>query len=394
MGKDLFECDLDTLTFADVEDFVALGIDEGVRVDYKDQVPQRFGDIVTAFSNAIGGVAILGVQNNNGKPGAMTGIPRNARSDLKTQIANKIVSTVFPRPEFSIAVVPHTTPNVDVAVVRVDEGHETPYMFDGKKVSVRIADRCDWASLSDLERLFQRKALGEGGHVANERRDIRVYTTHPENHTQVTAETFFRCWLWPTQPMGLRLDRHAEAGFRDAVTHAFSDFHGIQIDDRHREWVDLEFHSHTVEDFNARWRLTAAGSVGFVAQPFHSVSGAIHLADVVRDASRFISCGARLLAAFGWQGRVSIEAALIMMDRRILPGSFDRPDALDGIINIGARTNRGAGEWFETFASPGSIDAAAFMAELLMDSLRTERRSEVDFDRLLASVLTIASGHP
>jgi hypothetical protein len=398
MGKDLFACNLDLLTFSDVEDFVALGVKESVRVDYKDQVPGKFGDIATAFSNTIGGVVVLGVQNNGGLPGAITGITRNAKSDLKTQIANKIVSTVYPRPEFSIGVVVHAaTPGNDVAVVRIEEGAETPYMFlPDKKVSVRIEDQNERASLTDLERLFQRRDNGPGADFHDEDRSIRVLVTHPETQTQVDAETYLKCWMWPTQSLDLRLDRRIERVFHAVVSKAFSDFKEIEIDDRHGSWTDLAFRSHTVADLNARWRLTSNGSVGFVIQPFHSKFEAILLADVVGDVARFMACGSKLMRVLGWQGRINAEAILIAMDRRILPTSADKtegnekpPRVLNGIVNIGARTNRGAGAWTETFASPDSISAAAFIADLLMESLRTERRSEVDYDELLASVQKI-----
>lgn len=398
MGKDLFACDLDSLTFSDIEDFVALGVKEGVRVDYKGQVPQKFGDTATAFSNVIGGLALLGVQNNGGMPGAITGIQRNPKSDLKTQIANKIVSTVYPRPDFFIGVVTHgTLPDHDVAVVRVEEGIETPYMFlPDKKVSVRIEDQDERASLTDLERLFRRRIEGPAAEFRSDDRDIMVWSTHPENKTQVRPDTWFKMWMWPTRSLGLRLDRQIERAFQDVVSKAFSDFNGIEIDDRHGSWTDLAFRSHAVADLNACWRLTSNGSVGFVVQPYHSAVDAIPLVDLVRDAARFLACGGTLLRGLGWQGRVTAEASLVMLDRRILPTSADRREGstqqvLDGIVNVGARTNRGAPSWFETFASPNSISSAGFVSDLLMESLRTERRSDVDYDKLLASVEKIVA---
>jgi hypothetical protein len=396
MGRDLFACDLDSLTFSDVEDFVALGIKEGIRIDYKDQLPGKFGDIATAFSNVIGGIVVLGVQNNGGMPGTITGIARNPKSDLKTQIANKIVSTVYPRPEFSIGVVAHgAAPNMEVAVVRIEEGAETPYMFlPDKKVSIRIEDQNERASLTDLEHLFQRRVEGHDAEFSDDDRDIMVHTTHRENQTQVHAETWFKMWLWPTRALGLRLDRKIERAFHAVVSKGFSNLNGIEIDDRQGAWTDLAFRSHAIADLNARWRLTSNGSVGFVVQPYHATLEAIPLVDVVGDAARFLACGCELLRGLGWPGRVNVEATLVMLDRAILPTSADRREprqVVDGIVNIGPRTNRGAGSWFETFATPDSLDSASFITDLLMESLRTERRSEVDYEKLLASVQRIVT---
>lgn len=388
MGRDLFSCDLATLTFSDVEDFVALGVEEGLRIDYKDQVPQKLGDISAAFSNTLGGIALLGVRRNNRAPVEITGIGKSKNSDLKTQLTNKIVTTVYPRPDFMIGVAAHPLkPDHEVAVVRIEPGGEPPYMYTPeRKVSVRIEDQNMSTSLTDLEVLFRRRGAASSADFVPEDRDIFVETVGDHNHGQRRAETWFRVWLWPSQSLNLRIDRRIETVFQDAMSTAFPEFREIRLVDRHGTWTDLAFQAHAVQNLNARWRLTANGSLGFVIQPFHTGKDAVLLADVVTDAARFLRSGALLLRALGWEGRVSADATLVTMDHRVLPSSADRPHVLDGITSIGTRSNRGAPTWAEMFASPSSVDAPRFLADLLIDSLRTERCADIDYERLHASI--------
>lgn len=389
MGKDLFSCDLTTLTFADVEDFVSLAIEEGLRVDYKDQVPQKFGDLSVAFSNTLGGIALLGVRRNNRSPVEITGIAKNKNSDLKTQLTNKIVSTVYPRPGFTIGLAAHPSKSDhEVAVVRIEPGTESPYMFlPERKVSVRVEDQNLSASLADLEGLFQRRGAPPAADFAPEDRDIFVEATGDHNRGQGRAETWFKCWLWPSRSLNLRIDRRVETFFREAMATAFPEFREIGFADRHGLWTDLAFQAHAVQDFNARWRLTANGSLGFVIQPFHTKKDAILLADVVVDGARFLHYGALLLQALGWEGRLHANATLVTMDRRILPSAAERPQVLDGIMSIGARSNRGTQGWSDTFASPRSVDTAQFFADLLIDTLRSERCADIEYERLHASIV-------
>ncbi|MGH9885757.1 MAG: AlbA family DNA-binding domain-containing protein, partial [bacterium] len=358
MMKDLYACDLDRLTFEDVDGFIALDIREGTRIDYKVDVPQDLGDIVCAFSNVIGGLVIVGVEDKDGLPVGMPGVPRQAKSDLKTRLVNKICSTVYPRPIFDIGIVASTAdPTRDVAVIRVHEGYETPYIFNDRKVAVRVGDKCEYASRLDLERLFRRRELGPGATDVREDRNIGVLVTHEENQTQVASDTWLKCWLWPTQPLAVRFDRRIEAAFRDVVSRSFPDMTGIEIDDRHGAWVDLRFRSTNVIDLNAHWRLTSSGSIGFVIQPFRTDLQAIPLPNVVQSAARFLLSASVVLQALNWHGRVSAEASLATMDKRITSNHANGGLTIDGIVNIGARTNRGSGNWFETFASPASIEA-------------------------------------
>jgi hypothetical protein len=86
--------------------------------------------------------------------------------------ARKIVSTVCLRPDFTIGVAPHPSkPDHEVAVVRIEPGTETPYMFTpDRKVSIRVEDQNLSASLTDLEGLFQRRGAPPAADFVHEDR--------------------------------------------------------------------------------------------------------------------------------------------------------------------------------------------------------------------------------
>src|SRR4051794_28072977 len=58
---------IDEITFEDVEDFCAQRRPEGIRLDYKADVPKDLAKIVAAFANTLGGAVLLGVQADQTK---------------------------------------------------------------------------------------------------------------------------------------------------------------------------------------------------------------------------------------------------------------------------------------------------------------------------------------
>jgi len=256
MGRDLFGCNLDEVRFQDLAEFIAIDLPEGTRLDYKDQIPQSLGDTVAAFSNTFGGLIIVGVQKNRKTPSTFNGVARPTNSDLKTAIVNKIVSTVQPRPDFAVAVVPHAAnPDHDVAVIRVEEGNETPYMFlPNKKVSIRVEDKNETATLADLEQLFGRRGMPLGAHLSSEERNIQVFALHSDGK-RYQSDTYLQLWLAPSRPLPVLLDRRFEQSVLEHFQRAFPEFRDLKIADRHSSWFEILFKASNI-DFEARWRVT------------------------------------------------------------------------------------------------------------------------------------------
>jgi len=166
--KTLWDVDIEGITYKDIEDFLSLNLQEdkrpkeGTRLDYKVDIPKNLGKIITAFANTYGGLCILGVDEKNGIPTNIIGVPNPTGSDIKTQIANIIRSNVYPPPMIRIGVVPlPNNKNHCVVAVKVEEGEDPPYVWQHDKkeeIYIRDNDTCRLATLSKIETLFKKRA--------------------------------------------------------------------------------------------------------------------------------------------------------------------------------------------------------------------------------------------
>src|SRR5579859_955596 len=166
---DLFSADLESISMADVEEFLAIHSPEqqrpteGIKLDYKLKEPADLGDTVAAFANTSGGLIFIGVQSSKLKHNVPISIPGEtfAGGDVRARLMGKIISQVTPRPEVKIGVVPVSQPSTNVvAVIRVSEGLFPPYEFSSSnsvRFPVRLQDTVRQATLRDLERLFEKR---------------------------------------------------------------------------------------------------------------------------------------------------------------------------------------------------------------------------------------------
>ena len=53
----------------------------------------------------------------------------------------------------------------------------------------------------------------------------------------------------------------------------------------------------------------------------------------------------------GKEGAIHAQALMVTLDREVLPTTLDGTATLDGVLNIGARSNRGALDWYGAFES-------------------------------------------
>src|SRR5438045_4169016 len=113
MSRNLFTADLADITYEDISSFLCMEIPveqrprEGIRCDWKGDVPPRLGEMVTAFANTIGGLLFIGVEEGReqtkGFPVLVPGI-RRSKGELRTRLTQMITTTVSPPPSFSIGV--------------------------------------------------------------------------------------------------------------------------------------------------------------------------------------------------------------------------------------------------------------------------------------------------
>ncbi|PJB31857.1 MAG: hypothetical protein CO109_07690 [Deltaproteobacteria bacterium CG_4_9_14_3_um_filter_65_9] len=96
--------DFDNIDERDVEELVSLQVPEGLRIDYKrdiygnsDADKKEILKDVSGFSNAFGGHLVIGVEEQNGVPVAIPGIPDTNPDDVILRLGNIIRDRTEPR---------------------------------------------------------------------------------------------------------------------------------------------------------------------------------------------------------------------------------------------------------------------------------------------------------
>ncbi len=147
------------VTFEDVEEFCQAEWKEGVRLDYKRDIPRDLPALVASFANTLGGLIIFGVDVDRAtnKPiWPPAGIPRTKGfSERVTQICD---SGIYP-PILPGIGGPLSDPNrsqAAVAVVRVDQSPEAPHAIQNKtQICIRTGDTTKRIDLADIDRIEQ-----------------------------------------------------------------------------------------------------------------------------------------------------------------------------------------------------------------------------------------------
>ncbi len=277
----LFTADLDReLTYDRIEQFLRLGEPEQERpqesplLDYKETVPSDLGDVVCAFANTYGGLVILGVKEKQGHPlaipEAIIGISAGP-GEIKQKLVNIILSSVQPRPRFSVGIValPATEGKL-VAVVRVEEGEDTPYMWVGRnRISVRVEDSNRAASLEQVKDLVERASRASRG--ASESvltaGDLYVMERSPSGEAR-SGSSHQLVWV-PNRPISIRLDRRTERDFVSLIRRYFKgdvkEAPDLDVAARTAAHTDVEARN-SERDYHRKWRLMGNGAVGFISK--------------------------------------------------------------------------------------------------------------------------------
>ena len=160
----MFNLSKDEITFEVVETFCREW-QEGIRVEYKQEITNAVPKIVSSFANTQGGIFIIGVKENdpNGEePFTIVGIPNNR--GIEEGIVQSAVTGIYPpvMPEVMIVEVPETE-NV-IVVVRVDESPQAPHAIQNStRIYIRHEsitqpyEKPELAELSHIEYLFNRR---------------------------------------------------------------------------------------------------------------------------------------------------------------------------------------------------------------------------------------------
>lgn len=406
MERDLFQINLDDLQFSDIEQFT--GIErpenerpkEGVRLDFKKEIPDKIGDTVTAFANTYGGLIILGVKSDKSKqniPVEITGI--QGTKDIKPTIVNKILSTVYPRPSFSVGVSIHDKkPDNVVVVIRVDESRIAPHMYiagQSNKISVRVEDEDRYASLQEIETLFEKsKRLASKDFLTRNLSDL--YVSWKQNGQESRSGNHHKISLIPFDNFGIRLDRNSEQIFYDLIGIKFRKDKRIDAENRHAEYYQVEARN-MESDYHRIWRLYTSGALEFISQVGKGTPRQENIGDMIIDVISIVEVYKTFLEAKGFFGKTYLKHEISIAENTTLlpktPPSMDDNcdyDTMNGIslkrdtVNkyVGPNKHEISRELdFSTIEDPEEM-----IAENFLEHLRMLFQGSIDFEKLLENV--------
>ena len=193
---------------------------EGYLLDFKQDLGERFLHSVAAFANTFGGMLILGVSEDDGRPDRLVGIA--AKGELKTQVASIITSSLVPCPMFEIAEceIPNDPDGKKLGVVRIRENQEICLLArKGEKypVYIRLEDQSPPADAFQLRSLLVRKGPNQGASSDVLRRltelesDLFVRRFTPDSHGS-RSDTYLQIVICPNSaPICASRSRHRAA---------------------------------------------------------------------------------------------------------------------------------------------------------------------------------------
>ena len=190
----MFSKHVQDLEFSDVESFCKT-YEEGVRVEYKGEIPSNLPKTISAFANTLGGILVLGVKTdeNNRAITPIEGMEK--QRGIEERITASSLQGIYPAvfPEVKIIDVPSKSNKV-VVVVKIHESIEAPHAIQNStRVYIRTGSQSQPYELAEIDRIEymlkrRQKPLERKQQItlAAEKRYIR----HLEQQQQSTG--------WPT----------------------------------------------------------------------------------------------------------------------------------------------------------------------------------------------------
>jgi len=157
----MFSKPLDQIQYSDVENFCKT-FAEGVRIEYKSDMPKSIPKAVSAFANTLGGIIIIGVETEkvNNRVTNILGIDKEI--GIEEKITNSALTGIYPGviPEVKIFDIP-TQQNKIIVVIRIHESIEAPHAIENStKVYIRtgnVSSPEDLIEVDRIEYLFKRR---------------------------------------------------------------------------------------------------------------------------------------------------------------------------------------------------------------------------------------------
>ncbi len=163
-----FNKNISEIEYDDLKKLIENNISEGWFVEYKGSFPnnKKIAKSIASFANSEGGWYIIGIEENENesKPSEIIGFDLETNRKPADKITNIVKDNIDPIPYFESKVV-EIPENKHVLVVQVFEGHDLPYITDGR-IYIRVGetskpetikDRYQFEKLLDKNQDFKKK---------------------------------------------------------------------------------------------------------------------------------------------------------------------------------------------------------------------------------------------
>lgn len=339
MAADLFKVDLNMISAAElyqaIELLTAVNLPEDQRppesyvLDFKADLTDSTLKTVAAFANTFGGLVLLGVKEEGGRPTKLVGI--STSTELKTRVASSIATNIVPCPSFEVADCPLPDESSrQLAAIRVRNTPQINFITtkNNSPVYIRNEDESRPANAGQLRRLIDK----ELGHLAvvtgsppgrigwNPDLFVSVASTEADRRDRTRSEIFLWIGTAPTTHLHLDIDSILEERFRKTISANFP----VAVQEVQNGSALLEFlprkldsselrYFHPEDDFERLWQIETTGKISFATQiTFResSRSGLWSLFDVAADLKCMVRTARQFWQSFGYYGDAQLAAVL------------------------------------------------------------------------------------
>jgi hypothetical protein len=398
----LFTDPLSAVTAKDIGEFLCLTCpenqrpQEGTQIDYKTDLPQDLGDTIAAFANTYGGLIFIGVKSDKAKQNIPVAMPgAKIGGDVRARLTDRIISTVYPRPDFEVHSAPMGAAGESVVLIRVRQGTFPPYEYSQGatiRIPVRVQDTNRQATVREIEDLFKRRETSN-------RSPEELVTNYLDSDRFFCAvegipDPFIhKVVIVPRVALQLRLDSKLEKAFRALIRSCFQtsrEFTGVQSPGPYLQAEYLKSPSHRI------WRIWPSAALGFAAN--HSrLRGPEPIGNLAADLLFSCRLAARLFEDHGYFGGSVLADVLASPTHKFAalfppPGGLGDYDEVPGIYFEG-RISPGQPEratWTEEMDWQSLRDPGETTASAMLDLVRHITGARIDFETLLEGVARLA----
>jgi Putative DNA-binding domain len=335
----------DETILRDVRALINAGQRESFVLDYKKDVSDKdnWPEAVVAFANTFGGLIIFGVVAKGDKPHTLTGFDPHG-VEIKTRLVSTLLSRIQPRPDLQVRVVTlDTDPIKEVAILRISEGSQPPYMHskgDEHRVYIRVGAQKAEADYLQLSALLEKRGKTESPAASFltslSGSQSQLYIREPLD-PNVRSRNWYNFILAPDDNRAARrLTIEVERQFAQCIEHLYGQPHPSKLVIRTQ--AATYFRRGTGTGSEQRFAVTANGSLGFATLAcIRTNDGPFFLPlSFCRDLIDFLILAASFYEKSYYYGGNLLEVSLQILDRAQLYSGVptrNRPNQGSGLFD-------------------------------------------------------------